>query len=90
MIASFRVKTALLCASMMTTAIAAAPATAQVQLASADAADDATMDSDAIIVTATRRAVSLADVPILPQSGPSNCANSGSTTSARSAASRRV
>ncbi|WP_243450574.1 TonB-dependent receptor [Sandarakinorhabdus glacialis] len=49
---------------MMTTAIASAPAIAQVQLASADAADDATMDSDAIIVTATRRAVSLADVPI--------------------------
>lgn len=56
----FGLRTTLLSASILTTAmIGGAPATAQ-----ALAAADAAAGSDAIIVTATRRSTSLADVPI--------------------------
>lgn len=54
----FRARTALLTASMMTT-FAATGATAAEAIAAADADE-----GDAIIVTATRRSTSLADVPI--------------------------
>jgi outer membrane receptor protein involved in Fe transport len=77
MTASSKVKTTLLGASMLTSAIIAAPASAQVQLASAEmaaadaaadaaaeAAADAADGTDELLVTATRRATSLADVPI--------------------------
>lgn len=58
MAAKFRVKTTLLSASILTTAmVSAAPAFAADTSADTDA-------TDAIIVTATRRATSLADVPI--------------------------
>jgi outer membrane receptor protein involved in Fe transport len=61
MIASFRAKAALLSASMMTSALLGlAPVAAAEVAAAADNADGA----DAIVVTATRRSTSLADVPI--------------------------
>ncbi len=61
MTARFQAKATLLAASMLTTGIfIAAPAFAQAVTTTADAADG----TDAIIVTATRRSTSLADVPI--------------------------
>jgi iron complex outermembrane receptor protein len=62
-----RAKAALLSASMLTTVIVgAAPVSAQalVTAAADDAAADGSDGSDAIVVTATRRSISLADVPI--------------------------
>jgi outer membrane receptor protein involved in Fe transport len=65
MIASYRAKAALLSASMMTSAlIALAPVAARAEVAAADVSADAVDGADAIVVTATRRSTSLADVPI--------------------------
>ncbi|MBC7519881.1 MAG: TonB-dependent receptor [Sandarakinorhabdus sp.] len=61
MIARYRAKAALLSASMMTSALLGlAPAANAAEVAAAESGDGA----DAIVVTATRRSTSLADVPI--------------------------
>ncbi len=58
---SFQTKASLLSASMMTSALLCImPVAAHAEVAAADSSDGA----DAIIVTATRRSTSLADVPI--------------------------
>ncbi|MFA5970342.1 MAG: TonB-dependent receptor [Sphingomonas sp.] len=63
MTAKFKMKAALLSASAMAGAVVATPALAQAQAQTA-AADVSDEGSDVIIVTATRRSASLADVPI--------------------------